>query len=402
MTDKPLPERLVESGKRKAAKTREEVRTLAREAGHLLGVPLRLIDAAPGRRIVERRVGPVGAAPGTLIEDPDAPDATASVYHYTPAWCEHRDIERVGPNEAAALRSVARSEGVTWIDVVGVRDASAVGAIGEAFGLHPLVQEDLMHTTQRPKIEIYDDEVFVVARMVRPGEGASIEVEQVAFVLGDGYLLTFQERPGDVFDPVRKRIHDGGRIRQFGPDYLLYALLDVVVDGAFEGVARIGDATEALEESVLGEPQPFVRAALAGLRREIIVLRRAVVPLREALGPLTREEIPLVAERTRLFFRDVHDHAVQAADSVETLRDVLSGLSDLYLSAVSMRQNEVMKALTIVGAVFLPITFLTGLYGMNFEFMPELQAPYGYPIFLAVLILVTGSTLIYFRHKRWI
>ena len=400
MTDKPLPERLVESGKRKAAKTREEVRTLAREAGHLLGVPLRLIDAAPGRRIVERRVGPVGAAPGTLIEDPDAPDATASVYHYTPAWCEHRDIERVGPNEAAALRSVARSEGVTWIDVVGVRDASAVGAIGEAFGLHPLVQEDLANTTQRPKLEFYDDQAFVVARMVHPETGA---VEQVSFVLGEGYLLTFQEAPGDVFAPVRQRLEtDGSRVRGHGADYLLYALLDLLVDGLFATVERLGDATEALEEAVLGNPGDGVRAALAGLRREVIIVRRAAWPLREVVSRLWRDESALVGETARLFLRDVHDHVVQAADALETLRDVIAGTQDLYLSVVSSRQNEVMKALTIVGAVFLPLTFLTGLYGMNFDRMPELHLPYAYPVFLIVLTAVTLLTLVVFRVKRWL
>lgn len=382
-----------------ASRTHHESRFLLDEAGKLLQLPFRLLGR-PHTRLVERRNGELGVPAGTLVHITDAEPAGAEVRTYTADWTEGKALSSIREHEAAALVRLAEGPGVTWINVNGVRDTRAIEAIGDAFGLHPLVQEDLVHTTQRPKIEIFDDHVFVVARMVHPQTG---EVEQVAFVLGDGFLLSFQERQGDVFDPVRNRIEtDGSRLRGEGADYLLYALLDVTMDAAFATVERLGDATEALEEAVLADPGNGVRAAIAGLRREILVIRRAVWPLRDVVSQLGRDETPLVSEKSQLFLRDVHDHVIQATDAIETLREVLNGVSDLYLSAVSMRQNEVMKTLTVIGAVFLPLTFLTGIYGMNFRFMPELNLPYGYLIFWLVIIIVATSTLLYFNMKRWL
>ncbi|MEM1054135.1 MAG: magnesium/cobalt transporter CorA [Bacteroidota bacterium] len=392
-------ENLREAARRQAELTRGEARVLLDEAGRLVQLPFRLLGR-PHTRLVERRNGEMGVPAGTLVHLTDAEPATAEIRHYTPNWAETKTISKVSDAEADALAHLATGPGVTWINVNGVKDTRAIAALGDAFGLHPLVQEDLVHTTQRPKVEVYARHTFVVARMVHPRTG---EVEQVAFVLGDGFLLSFQERAGDVFDAVRQRIAtDGSRVRGEGADYLLYALLDVLMDAAFATVERLGDATEALEEAVLGDPGPSVRAAIAGLRREILVVRRAVWPLREVISTLIRDESPFVTEKTQVFLRDVQDHCVQAADALETLRDVLAGLSDLYLSAVSMRQNEVMKALTVIGAVFLPLTFLTGLYGMNFDRMPELHLPYAYPTFLILLALVTAFTLVYFKVKRWL
>ena len=384
---------------KKAARTRGEARVVLDEAGRLIGLPFKLLGR-PSSRLVEKRSTNRGLPAGTLVTDPEAAPASAQVHHYTATWAESRTLAQIGAPEALALRRLASGEGTTWINVDGVADAAAVAALGDAFGLHPLVQEDLTHTSQRPKLEVYGDQAFLVARMVHPETGA---VEQVAFVLGPGYLLSFQEAAGDVFDPVRQRIEtEGSRLRGEGADYLLYALLDLIVDAAFVTVERLGDATEALEEAVLGNPGPSVRAAIAGLRREILVVRRAVWPLREVVASLARAELDLVTDKTRLYLRDVQDHVVQAADALETLRDVIGGLSDLYLSAVSARQNEVMKALTVIGAVFLPITFMTSLYGMNFDQMPELHLPHAYPTFLIVLALVTLCTLIYFKSKRWL
>ncbi len=369
------------------------------EAERLVGLPFRLLGR-PGTRLVERQSTNDFRPAGTLVSDPDATPASAEVRHYTAGWAEAKTVARIGAPEAQALRRLASGEGTTWINVESVRDAEAIHALGEAFELHPLVQEDLGHTHQRPKLEVYGEQAFVVARMVHPETGA---IEQVAFVLGPGYLLSFQEAAGDVFDPVRQRIEtEGSRLRGEGEDYLLYALLDLIVDAAFTTVERLGDATEALEEAVLGTPGPTVRGAIAGLRREIIVLRRAVWPLREVIAALARAESDLVTDKTRLYLRDAQDHVVQAADALESLRDVLAGISDLYLSAVSARQNEVMKALTVIGAVFLPITFLTGLYGMNFDDMPELTMPGAYPTFLVALAVISIGTLLVFRIKRWL
>ena len=382
-----------------AARTQATARLVLDEGGKLVGLPFKMLGR-PSARIVERRRRAHGLPAGTLLHDPEAPPATAQVHQYTAAWAESKTLARIAAPEAAALRALASGEGTTWINVDGVRDAGAIAALGDAFGLHPLVQEDLTHTSQRPKLEFYDGYAFVVARMVHPASGA---VEQVSFVLGQGFLLSFQEQPGDVFDPVRERLGTGGsRVRGHGADYLLYALLNLLVDSLFATVERLGDAAEALEEAVLGDPKDGIRAALAGLRREIIVVRRAAWPLREVVSRLAREETDLVGDTARLFLRDVQDHAVQAADALETLRDVIAGTSDLYLSVVSARQNEVMKALTIVGAVFLPLTFLTGVYGMNFDRMPELHLPYAYPIFLLSLVAVAVATLLYFSVKRWL
>lgn len=384
---------------RNAARTRTDARLVLDEAGRLVGLPFKLLGR-PASRLVERQGAAIGHPAGTLIAAPEARAATAEVHFYTREWAESKSLAQIGEPEALALRRLASGEGTTWINVDGVTDTAAVAALGGAFALHPLVQEDLTHTTQRPKLEIYGEQVFVVTRMVHPITGA---VEQVAFILGPGYLLSFQEVSGDVFDPVRQRIETAGsRLRGEGPDYLLYALLDVIVDAAWATVERLGDATEALEEAVLGEPGLSVRAAIAGLRREVLVVRRAVWPLREVVASLARSEDALVTDKTRLFLRDVQDHIVQAADALETLREVIAGLSDLYLTAVSMRQNEVMKALTVIGAVFLPITFLTGLYGMNFDQMPELHLPYAYPTFLIVLAVIGFGTLGYFRARRWL
>lgn len=393
-------QKLRRAAQEKAVRTRSEARVLLDEAGRLVQLPFRLLGG-PHTRLVERRSGEVGAPAGTLVHEEDAEPATAEIRQYAEGWTEQKSIGHVRDAEAGALARLAAGPGVTWINVAGVKDTRALAAIGESFGLHPLLLEDLAHTTQRPKLELYGDHVFIVARMVHPQTG---QVEQVAFVLGSGFLLSFQEREGDVFDPVRQRIETtGSRLRGEGPDYLLYALLDVLVDAAFSTVERLGDATEALEEAVLGDPGPSIRAAIAGLRREILVVRRSVWPMREVIASLVRDDdLALVTDKTRLFLRDVQDHVVLAADSIETLREVLNGVSDLYLSAVSMRQNEVMKALTVIGAIFLPLTFLTGLYGMNFDQMPELHLPHAYPIFLIVLAVIAFSTLIYFKLKRWL
>lgn len=382
-----------------ASRTHQESRFQLDDAGRLVKLPFRLLGR-PHTRLVERRNGEMGVPAGTIVHITDAEPACAEVHTYTREWNESKSLSTLGEFEAGALARLAEGPGVTWINVNGVRDTRAVAAMGHAFGLHPLVQEDLVHTTQRPKLEVYGEHVFVVARMVHPDTG---EVEQVAFVLGDGFLLSFQEHTGDVFDPVRHRIAtEGSRLRGEGADYLLYALLDMIMDAAFATVERLGDATEALEEAVLADPGTSVRAAIAGLRREILIIRRAVWPLREVVNQMIRDDVPYVQEKTQVFLRDVYDHIVVAADSIETLREVLGGVSDLYLSAVSMRQNQVMKTLTVIGAVFLPLTFLTGVYGMNFDYMPELHLPFGYLILWLVMIIVATSTLLYFNAKRWL
>ena len=374
----PRLDRAVSDAVGAAAETAAEAADRLREHGGRLVDQTRRLAGLRPPRLVERRSHTVGRAPGVLAAPAaEAPPARATAFHYGEGAVEERD--GLG---AAEARQLADRPGVTWVNVDGVADTAAVAAFGEAFGLHPLLVEDLVNATQRPKLEVYagpdgEPHVFVVARMVRAtdadperaycdGDPATVghAIEQVGLVLGPGYVLSFQEETGDVFDAVRDRVRRGvGRVRSAGPDYLLYALLDLVVDHVFVTLERIGDAAEALEHRALADPAPAVQAAISALRREVVVLRRAVWPLREVLAGLQREDAPYVEDRTRPYLRDAYDHLVQAVEIIESLREVLASVNDLYLSSLGMRQNEVMKALTVVGAVFLPLGFLTGSTG---------------------------------------
>ena len=375
----------------------------------IVRLPLRtlgLVEPAPHRR-------EVGLVPGSLPElsEDERVPAVIDVMRYDGERIE--ELKNVSPEEAAAK---VGEDGVTWIDVVGVRDPDTIRALGTAFDLHPLVQEDLAHTTQRPKLEAYDDQLFIVVKMLhaptdpdfetsgREIAGApEIRVEQVGLILGPDYVLSFQEFAGDVFEPVRERIRSSaGRIRNVGPDYLAYALLDIIVDHYFVVMEAIAFHIETLEEAVISDPQPELQTEINGLRREAIFLRRSIWPLREVISSLLRDESPLVSDATKVFLRDAYDHTIQVVDMIESFRDVLSSLVDLYLSSLSHRMNEVMKVLTVIGSIFIPLSFLTGLYGMNFDVIPELHVKNGYFIFLGVIATLTVGMLAYFRHRRWI
>jgi magnesium transporter len=293
---------------------------------------------------------------------------------------------------------------VTWVNVDGLHEPDLLDKIGEHFGIHRLVLEDILGTHQRPKVEDYGDYVFVVVKMLYLDDAsATVHAEQVSFVLGERYVLSFQERYGDVFEPVRLRLREGkGRLRSRGCDYLLYALIDAVVDNYFRVLEAVGDQIEALEELAIEDPSRSVMHRIHELRQEMLVLRRAVWPLREALGTLSRGEVPRISAETQVFFRDVYDHGVQVLDTVETLREVIGGAMDLYLSGVSNRMNEVMKVLTIIATIFIPLSFLAGVYGMNFEYMPELHFPWAYPVLVGVMVAVGGGMVGYFWRKGWL
>ncbi len=353
-------------------------------------------DAAR-RRLVARRTEPRGGRPGAL-PPPGATRARLDAFVFSPDRVdEHGDCPAPAPGELVSPGCV------TWLNVAGVADTDAVAAVGEAFGLHPLVLEDIVHAQQRPKIEVLGDHVFVVVQMVSPLASGGWETEQVSFVLGDNVLLSFQPDARDLFDPVRERLRaSAGRFHARGADYLLYALLDIVVDSLFDVLETVGDRIEDLEDAAIKRPSTRVQVQIAVLRREMSELRRSVWPLREVLAVLQRDDTPHVTQETIPYLRDVYDHIVQVADVIESLRDVLASTQDLYLSVLSTRQNEVMKVLTVLGTVFLPLTFLTGLYGMNFEHMPELRWRYGYPAVLAAMVAIVVGALAYFRRRRWI
>ena len=293
---------------------------------------------------------------------------------------------------------------VTWINVDGLHDVKFVESLAESFGLHPLVQEDILNTTQRPKFDDYGDYLYAVLKMIQwDAERDEAVTEQVSLVLGANFVISFQEKPGDVFEPIRERIRGGkGRIRKMPADYLAYCLVDAIVVGYFAVLEHLGDKIEAVESALLSRPTPQTLGAIHRLKREGLLLRKSVWPLREVISGMERTESQLVTDATHLYLRDVYDHSVQVIDTMETFRDMLAGMLDTYLSSLSNRMNEVMKVLTIIATIFIPLTFIAGIYGMNFKHMPELEWRWGYWAALAIMAIVAGGMLLYFRRKKWL
>ncbi len=293
-------------------------------------------------------------------------------------------------------------KGVTWINVEGLQDAHLIEAIGQHLHLHPLLIEDIRNTEQRPKIDEFEGYIFLIIKMLSL-EADEVKEEQVSLVVMKDTIVSFQERPGDVFGPFRDRIRTGkGIARKLGSDYLLYALLDAIVDEYFTVLEKIGDKIESLEGDLVENPTPKVLKELHKARREMIALRRGVWPLRGVVDMIDRCDNPVIGEHMAIYFRDIYDHTVQIIDAIETNRDVISSILDVYLTSINNKMNEVMKFLTIVGTIFMPLSFVASLYGMNFRFMPEIEQVWGYPFALAVMLLTAVAMLYYFRKKKWI
>jgi magnesium transporter len=293
----------------------------------------------------------------------------------------------------------------TWIHVDGIHDTAILEQMGEEFGLHPLVLEDILNTDQRPKTEDMGSYIFVVLKFfVAESNGtAEIRSEQISLVWGPDFVLSLQEKAGELLNPVRERIRHGkGRIRKAGADYLAHAVIDTVVDSYFSVLEDMEEEIDACEESLVNRPTSAILKTIQGVKRSMIVLRKAVWPLREAVASLERSESPLIAESTNIYFRDVYDHTIQVMDTIETYRDSLSGMLDIYLSSLSNRMNEIMKVLTIIATIFIPLTFIAGVYGMNFEYMPELKWRWGYFIVWGVMIFIALFMLKWFRKNRWL
>jgi magnesium transporter len=349
-----------------------------------------------------RRRAPPGTAPGTLIGEPGAAPPKIRLIAYGPDRVEEREIVKLDE-----LRQLGDYP-VAWVNVDGLGDVETIARLGEIFSLHPLALEDAVNVHQRAKVDIYPTHLFIVARMLRFTD--RIETEQVSIFLGQRCLLTLQEHlPGDVFDPVRERIRAGrGRLRSAGPAYLAYALLDAVVDHYFPVLEAIGERLQQLETEVIENPIRETGATIHGVKRDLLTLRRSIWPLREMLGTLVREPCPLISEEDRVYFRDCYDHAVQVIDLVENYRELGSGLTDVYLSSISNRLNEVIKILTIFTTVFIPLNFIAGVYGMNFHTdrspynMPELEWYWGYPYALGLMFVVAVALLLYFRRAGWL
>ncbi|MGQ9632452.1 MAG: magnesium/cobalt transporter CorA [bacterium] len=291
---------------------------------------------------------------------------------------------------------------VTWINIDGIHQVEILEKLGNGFGLHPLILEDILNTDQRPKMEDLGGYIYTVLKMLYC-DGDDIVTEQVSLILGPNFVISFQEEEGDVFDPIRDRIRNGkGRIRKMGADYLAYSLIDAIVDNYFVVLERLEERMESLEEELVANPTPETLRAIHGLKRDMLFLRKSVWPLREVIGGLERGESALINESTAIYLRDVYDHTIRVMDTVETLRDIVSGMLDIYLSSVSNRMNEVMKVLTIIATIFIPLTFIVGIYGMNFKYMPELEFRWGYPIVLSAMLVAGVLMLVYFRRKRWL
>lgn len=345
-----------------------------------------------------------GLPPGTLVHIGDLPPeaATISVMHYDPDKLE--ELEFTSFQESLVHLQSIGNNGVIWVNVEGVHNVELIRDLGEYLDLHPLVLEDIVNTVQRPKIEDYGSYLFVVARMLKVSDGESFSSEQVGVILTANAVFTFQEAIcGDVFDSVRSRIRTSkGKIRSMGADYLAYSLLDAVVDGYFGVLENTGEEIISIEEALIKTPTTETLHEINRIKKEIIYLRKAVWPLREALSFLERGDSDLVSEPTQIFFRDVYDHTIQVIDTVETYRDLLSGMLDLYLSSISNRTNDIMKFLTLIGTIFMPLTFLVGVYGMNFKHLPELDWYYGYPLLWLIMIFISVAMILYFKKKRWL
>jgi len=349
---------------------------------------------------VRRRSRP-GAPPGTLIADPQAHGSAIHMIAYGPDAIDERE-----GCTAADIRAARARAPVVWINVDGLADIALIEELGNIFGLHGLALEDVVNVHQRPKAEEYDDHVFVVLRMITGSDGA--ETEQLSLFLGAGFVLTFQERPGDCLDPVRERLRRGkGQVRGAGADYLAYTLIDAVIDAYFPVLEGHGEVLEDLEDEVVARPRAELVAELHAMKRSLLTLRRAIWPQREMVNALVREESPFISHQTSYYLRDCYDHTIQLLDLVETYREIATGLVDVYLSSMSARLNEIMKVLTVIATIFMPLGFIAGVYGMNFDRaspwnMPELGWRFGYPFALAVMLAAAVGLIIFFRRRGWL
>ncbi len=363
------------------------------------------------RRRLKRRHGVVlrrslpGSPPGTVRADPESPEPSISLIGYDATQLSEHQVA-----EPEELAEWFEQWDVVWIHVAGLGDSERISRLGSVLGLHPLSLEDVVNVHQRPKVERYEDYDFVVLRMAELPDDGEVQTEQFCLFIGEKFVATFQERPGDCLDPVRQRLRSGrGRLRSQKADYLAYALLDGVVDAYFPLLERLGDRMENLEDEVLdGRPRRDLPNRLLAVRHDLLTLRRAIWPLREALSSLYRDESPFVRAETQLYLRDCYDHVVQLLDVLEAYREMANGLMDVHLSSISNRMNEIMKVLTVIATIFIPLTFVSSIYGMNFDpdaspwNMPELRWAYGYPIALGLMGAIAVALLAYFFARGWL
>ncbi len=341
-----------------------------------------------------------GLPPGTLVHigEKKTESVSISVYEYGEGQFQERSVAK--PEEVSLIGEPT----VRWVDVGGIHKMEVLEAFGKIFGLHPLLLEDIANTDQRPKLDDYGAYGYVVLKMLYEGQRhGDINVEQVSLIFGENFLLSFQENGGDVFQGVKERLRNGkGRLRHAGADYLLYALMDSIVDRYFIILETLGERVEVLQDRCVSNPGPETLRDIHALKRQLLFLRRSVWPLRDVMNNLSRSDGQFLQGSTKVFFRDVYDHVIQIGDIIETLREMVSSMMEVYLSSVSYRLNGVMKVLTIITTIFMPLSFIASVYGMNFEHMPELKSPWGYPVVLGVMAVIGTAMLYFFKLKKWL
>lgn len=353
------------------------------------------------RKLIKRRRSKAGLPPGTpvYIGEKREDEIKVTILDYDEKGSQEKEI-----TDIEDVFFYNKKPTVTWINVSGIHRVDLIEKIGRGFNLHPLTIEDIVNTDQRPKLEDHEKYLYIVFKMLTYDETEDeVKTEQVSLICMENCVLSFQEREGDVFENIRQRIRNNkGRIRRMKADFLAYSLIDAVVDNYFLILEKLGDRIEVLEDSIVDNPKPESMQEIHRLKRGMLFLRKSVWPLREVISGLERGESLLIHKPTRVFLRDIYDHTIQVIDTVETFRDILSGMHDTYLSSLSNRMNEIMKVLTIIATIFIPLTFIAGVYGMNFEYMPELAWRWGY---FGVLGLMAGVVILmvaYFRKKKWL
>lgn len=350
--------------------------------------------------LVKKKSKKVGLPPGTIVHigNKRMEKVKINIIDYNEEHFQEKEVKSTGECFPYKDKST-----ITWINIDGVHEIKVIEEIGKLFNLHSLILEDIVDTDQRPKIKDFRDYIFIILKMLYCDKKSNeMKVEQVSLILGKNYVISFQEREGDVFDFIRDRIRNNiGRIRKLGADYLVYSLMDAIVDNYFTIIEKLDEEIENLEDKVISQPNPANVQAIHKLKRDLIFLRKSVWPLREVISILERGESPLVLESTNLYLRDVYGHTIQVMDTVESLRDIISGILDIYLSSINTRMNEIMKVLTIIATIFIPLTFITGIYGMNFQYMPEIKWFWSYPLILSVMLIIGIVMVIFFKRKKW-
>jgi magnesium transporter len=343
-----------------------------------------------------------GLPPGAIVHvgDVHQDDTKISVFNYNIDGIEEPPFESL-----EQLLDYKNNDRVTWVVVEGLSNADFIGKIGDIFDIHPLVIEDILTTHQRPKFEEYDHYVYMVLKSLSSdSKQFTVQDEQISILLLDHFVFTFKEKSDDLFVPVIQRIKTSkGYFRSMGADYLTYAILDVIVDNLFILIDALDETTLTLEDSLMtDEPTRVTLVLIQRLKRELIQIRRFVSPLRELMAGMLRSDSELIQEKTHIYLRDVSDHAIRIIESIESYQNILAGLLDIYISSISNKMNEVMKVLTVFASIFIPLTFIAGVYGMNFTDIPELHWKWGYPAIWGVFITITVALLIYFKKKKWL